>query len=59
MTRILILDDDREMLSLIGLILERAGYEHLVITEGNEVWALLNTESIVGRLGGTPSSNEK
>ena len=46
MTRILSLDDDSEMLKLLGLILELAGYEHLRTTNSHEALSLLRGEPI-------------
>jgi DNA-binding response OmpR family regulator len=46
MTRILSLDDELGMLDLLGLILERAGCEHLRTTSVYEAWAILHSEPI-------------
>ncbi|HET7089462.1 MAG TPA: HEAT repeat domain-containing protein [Anaerolineae bacterium] len=46
MTRILSLDDDPDVVSLIGLILKRAGYEHLGTRDSHEAWAMLHTHPI-------------
>lgn len=46
MTRILSMDDESGMLDLLGLILERAGCEHLQATSAYEAWAILHSEPI-------------
>lgn len=46
MTRILSLDDEPEMLPLIGLVLELAGYEHLCTTSNTEALAILHNQPI-------------
>ncbi|MBN1886499.1 MAG: response regulator [Thermoflexales bacterium] len=46
MTRILSLDDDTAILELIGLILERAGYEHVRTSDSHEALSILCSEPI-------------
>jgi DNA-binding response OmpR family regulator len=46
MTRILSLDDAPEMLQLIGLQLEFAGYEHLRTGSSHEALAILHSEPV-------------
>ena len=46
MIRILSLDDESAMLSLLSLIFERKGYEHLSTTNTYETWAMLHTETV-------------
>jgi CheY-like chemotaxis protein len=46
MTRILSVDDEREMLDLLRLILERAGYEFTGVVSGVEALAVMRTETI-------------
>jgi CheY-like chemotaxis protein len=46
MTRILSLDDEPEILSLIGLVFELAGYEHLYTTNNTEALAILHNQPI-------------
>ncbi len=46
MTRILSLDDDREMGTLYSLIFQRAGYEHFFVTDSQEARTILQTGSI-------------
>jgi len=46
MTRILSLDDEPGLLDLMGLILERAGCEHLRATSVYAAWAILHSEPI-------------
>ena len=46
MTRILSVDDEPEILNLLGLILESVGYEHLKATESNEALSILCNESV-------------
>ena len=46
MIRILSLDDESAMLSLLSLIFERKGYEHLSTTNTYETWAMLHTEAV-------------
>jgi DNA-binding response OmpR family regulator len=42
--RILSLDDESEMVMLMGLILEHAGYEYVGTDDNYTAWALLHTE---------------
>ena len=44
MLRILSLDDEPEMVKLIGLILEHAGYEYIGTDDSYTAWALLHAE---------------
>ena len=46
MTRILSLDDEPEILPLIGLILKLAGYDHLCTTSNTEALAALHNQPI-------------
>ncbi len=46
MTRILCLDDDLDMLTLLSLTLRQAGYEVIGTANGYEALALLRTQSI-------------
>jgi len=46
MTRILSLDDEPEMVSLMGLILRRAGYDYIGATDNFQAWSILNSEPI-------------
>jgi CheY-like chemotaxis protein len=46
MTRILCLDDSRDVLDLLSLILTHSGYEVLTTTNGYEVLDILRTRSI-------------
>lgn len=46
MTRILSLDDDLPMLELIGLILQRAGYDHVYTTSSSDALAILRREPV-------------
>jgi DNA-binding response OmpR family regulator len=46
MTRILSLDDDTAILELIGLILERAGYEHVRTSDSHEALSILCNEPV-------------
>jgi DNA-binding response OmpR family regulator len=46
MARILSLDDELEMLALIQLILEKAGYESLTTDRNKEALSILRTQSI-------------
>ncbi len=46
MTRILSVDDEREMLDLLRLILEGAGYEFTGVVSGVEALAVMRTETI-------------
>lgn len=46
MTRILSMDDEPGILDVMGLILERAGCEHLRATSAYEAWAILHSEPI-------------
>jgi CheY-like chemotaxis protein len=46
MTRILSLDDEPEMVKLLHLILERAGYECVGTTDDQEAFKILRTGSI-------------
>ena len=45
-TRVLSLDDDPEMLKLLGLMFELAGYEHLRVTEDERALSILSSEPI-------------
>jgi DNA-binding response OmpR family regulator len=46
MTRILSLDDESQMLDLLRLILERAGYECLGTTDEQEALSILRTQPV-------------
>jgi CheY-like chemotaxis protein len=46
MPRILSLDDEPEMLRLLGVILERAGYEHLSTSSTEEALSILRSEPV-------------
>ena len=46
MTRILSLDDEPEMLQLLGLFVELAGYEHIRISNSHEALSILRCEPI-------------
>ena len=46
MIRVLSLDDDPEMLKLLGLMFDLAGYEHMRVTEGHRALEVLCTEPI-------------
>jgi DNA-binding response OmpR family regulator len=46
MTRILSLDDEPEMVALMGLILRRAGYDYIGVTDNHEAWSILRRERI-------------
>jgi DNA-binding response OmpR family regulator len=46
MTRILSLDDDTPMLELIGLILDRAGYEHVRTSSSRQALFILRNEPV-------------
>lgn len=46
MTRILSLDDEPEMVGLMGLILRRAGYDHVGATDNDEALSILRSEPI-------------
>ena len=46
MTRVLSLDDEPQMVDLIRLVLESAGYEVVGATEGQEALDILRTQSI-------------
>jgi DNA-binding response OmpR family regulator len=45
-TRILSLDDEPEMVALMGLILRRAGYDYIGATNNHEAWSILRREPI-------------
>ena len=45
MKRILVVDDDKGALTLIGIMLERGGFQVLKAKEGNEAMSLLETET--------------
>ena len=46
MTCILSLDDEPEILRLLGMVLEVAGYEHLRVTDSSEALSILRRESV-------------
>lgn len=46
MTLILSLDDDDSNLTLLGIVLEYAGYEHIATTDEDEALSLLKTQSV-------------
>lgn len=46
MTTILSLDDDREVLDVVHLVLEDNGYEHFYTTSSFEAWSILRNEPV-------------